>query len=160
MPLVNQVSPRVELPTALERRWQTLRVLEARVEDALTRALQAEHNLSVSEYAALAALGYSDDDGHLRQQFLADSIPLNQSSVSRLVGRLEKLGLTERYLCPHDRRGVYTQISDKGREQLAAARETYVRVLKESLERAAEDAELAPAAQWLSEAAGPARPGR
>ncbi|WNI18812.1 MarR family winged helix-turn-helix transcriptional regulator [Actinacidiphila sp. ITFR-21] len=154
MPLINQVRPLIELPTALEHRWQTLRLLEARIEEALSRALQTEHQLSVTEYAALAALGFSDDGGHLRQQFLADSIPLNQSSVSRLVGRLEKLGLTERYLCPQDRRGVYTQISDKGRERLAAARETWVRVLREALGQAAEDPELAPAAVWLSEEAG------
>ena len=88
---------------------------------------------------ALAALAYSDDGGHLRQQVLADAIPLNQSSVSRLVARLEKLGLTERYLCPTDRRGVYTQITDVGRATVEAARHTYLRVLKEILNDAVQD---------------------
>jgi DNA-binding MarR family transcriptional regulator len=149
VPLASQVSPVIELPTALERRWQTTRMLMARIEESLSKALQAGHNLSVSEFSALAALAYSDDDGHLRQQFLADSIPLNQSSLSRLVGRLEKLGLTERYHCPHDRRGVYTQITDKGRACVEEARITYVQTLKEALAEAAEDEDLAPAAAWL-----------
>ncbi|GGZ39416.1 MarR family transcriptional regulator [Streptomyces inusitatus] len=157
MPLVNQVSPHIELPTVLEQRWQTVRLLAARLEEALSKALQAEHQLSVSEFSALAALAHSDDGGHLRQQFLADAIPLNQSSVSRLVGRLEKLGLTERYLCPHDRRGVYTQISDEGQARVTAARITYVRVLEETLGEAAENEAFAPLAAWLTREAAPQR---
>jgi len=156
VPLDGQVSPVIELPTALEQRWQTMRILMARIEDALAKALQASHGLSVSEFAALSALAYSDDDGHLRQQFLADSIPLNQSSLSRLVGRLEKLGLTERYLCPHDRRGVYTQITDKGRACVEEARVVYVQALEAVLAEVARNEDLAPAAAWLAEAADPA----
>lgn len=139
MPLVTTASPRIELPTPLEQHWQALRILQGRVDEAVNRALQAEHGLSLSEYTALAALAYSDDGGHLRQQILADAIPLNQSSVSRLVGRLEKLGLTERYVCPNDRRGVYTQITEAGRAMVETARSTYLRVLREILEDAVRD---------------------
>lgn len=142
MPLVTASSPRIALPTALEQRWQALRILEGRVQDAVEKALQAAHKMSYSDYTALAALAYSDDGGHLRQQFLADAIPLNQSSVSRLVGRLEKLGLTERYLCDTDRRGVYTQITESGRELVARAHETYLRALYAALDEAAKDVEL------------------
>jgi len=139
MALCTGASPRIELPTPLEANWQALRILQGRVDEAANRALQTEHGLSLSEYNALAALAYSDDGGHLRQQVLADAIPLNQSSVSRLVARLEKLGLTERYLCPTDRRGVYTQITDVGRATVEAARHTYLRVLKEILNDAVQD---------------------
>jgi DNA-binding MarR family transcriptional regulator len=137
MPLVTKVSPRIEFPTPLEQHWQELRVLQGQVDEAVNRALTAEHGLSLSEYTALAALAFSDDDGHLRQQILADAIPLNQSSLSRLVGRLEKLGLTERYVCPNDRRGVYTQITAAGRDKVKEARPTYLRVLREMLAAAA-----------------------
>ncbi|SDK92195.1 DNA-binding transcriptional regulator, MarR family [Nonomuraea jiangxiensis] len=137
-------TPRIELPSVLEGRWQALRRLRSAVDDALDRALQAEHGISASEYAALAALAYSDDGGHLRQQVLADAIPLQQSSLSRLVSRLERTGLTERFHCPTDRRGVYTQITDRGREVVAAARTTYVAVLERSLAEACGDPELAP----------------
>ncbi|MEU4180953.1 MarR family transcriptional regulator [Streptomyces sp. NPDC026589] len=143
MPLITTVSPRIELPTPLERHWQALRILQGRVDEAANRVLQAEHGLSLSEYTALASLAYSDDGGHLRQQFLADAIPLNQSSVSRLVGRLEKSGLTERYICANDRRGVYTQLTETGRAMVEVARPTYERVLKEVLQDA--DGEGSPA---------------
>lgn len=149
MPLINGNSPRIELPSALERHWQALRRLKSTIDEALDRALQAEHGISVSEYAALAALAYSDDGGHLRQQILADAIPLQQSSLSRLVSRLERTGLTERFHCPTDRRGVYTQITDRGREVVATARPTYLSALERSLTEASGDPELTPLVEHL-----------
>lgn len=93
---------------------------------------------------ALAALAYSDDDGHLRQQELADAIPLNHSSVSRLVARLENSGLTERYLCQTDRRGVYTQITQRGRTLVENARQTYLKTLQNIFDDARDDPALSP----------------
>ncbi|MFF0771388.1 MarR family winged helix-turn-helix transcriptional regulator [Nonomuraea wenchangensis] len=156
MPQVTGRVPRIELPSDLERRWQALRHLEATVQEALDRVLQNEHGLSVSEYTALAALAYSDDGGHLRQQALADAIPLRQSSVSRLVARLERMGLTERFHCPTDRRGVYTQITDRGREVVTAARATYVNVLRQTLADVSGDRELAALVEQLHGNADPA----
>lgn len=153
MPLITTVSPRIELPTALERHWQGLRILQGQVDVAADRALHAEHGISLSEYTALAALAYSDDDGHLRQQILADAIPLNQSSLSRLVGRLEKLGLTERYVCPNDRRGVYTQITEAGRAKVEESRPTYLRVLQATLDEAAAQDEAPAVTRLLRETA-------
>ncbi|MEY9213266.1 MarR family transcriptional regulator [Thermobifida halotolerans] len=131
-------APRIELPTVLEARWQRLRLFEARVRERLERALEP-HGLTCSEYAALAALHYSDDEGHLRQQFLADSIPINQSSLSRMVGRLEQHGLTERYHCMSDRRGVYTQITERGRAKVEEARESYLKALEDALADLSDD---------------------
>lgn len=141
--------PRVHPPSALERRWYALRSLEARVAERAERALRAAHGLSLSEYMALAALDQSDDDGHLRQQVLADAIALNQSSVSRLVTRLERAGLTERYLCESDRRGIYTQITGQGRTKAAAARTTFMEALTAALDDAQDDNELAPLIPYL-----------
>ncbi|GAA3754284.1 MarR family winged helix-turn-helix transcriptional regulator [Salinactinospora qingdaonensis] len=132
------LTPRIEPPTALESRWQTLRLFEARVRERLERALEP-HDLTCSEYVALAALHYSDDGGHLRQQFLADSIPINQSSLSRMVDRLERNGLTERYHCADDRRGVYTQITELGRAKVEQARESYLAALKSALDEESDD---------------------
>jgi DNA-binding MarR family transcriptional regulator len=124
--------PHIQEPTELETNWRRLRLFEARVRERIETALEP-HGLTYSEYCALVALHYSDDDGHLRQQFLADSIPINQSSLSRLVGRLERSGLTERYHCAADRRGVYTHITDKGRATVEEARKSYVAALESAL---------------------------
>jgi DNA-binding MarR family transcriptional regulator len=84
------------------------------------------------------------DDGELRMQELADLIGLNQSSVSRLVARLESAGLTRRDMCPKDRRGVYTVITDEGRAVQRNAAPTYAETLTAALDDAADDPALAP----------------
>src|SRR5437764_275599 len=94
--------------------WSRVVTLHGRIEQELAKALHRGHGLGLSEYRALSRLSTADD-GELRIQELADAIGLNQSSVSRLVARLEGAGLTRRALCPNDRRGVYSVITEQGR---------------------------------------------
>jgi DNA-binding MarR family transcriptional regulator len=47
---------------------------------------------------------------------LNDNVLLSQSSLSRLVERLEKRGLVERMPAPQDGRGVLLKLTDAGRE--------------------------------------------
>ncbi|MGH8969955.1 MAG: MarR family winged helix-turn-helix transcriptional regulator [Actinomycetes bacterium] len=121
--------------------WGRVVALHARVEGELARALQRRHGIGLSEYRALDRLAAAED-GELRMQELAELIGLNQSSVSRLVVRLESAGLTRRTLCPDDRRGVYTVITEEGRARLAGAHPTYEETLRSSLDQAASDHQL------------------
>ncbi|MEU6329220.1 MarR family transcriptional regulator [Streptomyces sp. NPDC047049] len=123
--------------------WDRLGALHTRVEQELAKALQQHHGIGLSEYRALARLAHADD-GELRMQELADLIGLNQSSVSRLASRLESSGLTRRDLCPDDRRGVYSVITDEGRDVHAQARPTYDGALRAALDAAAADGHLGP----------------
>lgn len=141
----------------VEQRWQALRRLRGRIDEAAERALQTRHRISVSEYHALVALARSPDEGRLRQLALADAIPLNHSSVTRLVGRLERVGLAVRHDSAADRRGVYTQITAKGRQLVALARMTYLRSLNATLDRAQRDPDLAPHVHYLRGQAQPPR---
>jgi DNA-binding MarR family transcriptional regulator len=123
--------------------WRTLAALHARIEDRLERALEAAHELSVSEYTVLDVL--SRQDGfHLRMNQLAAAVVLSQSATTRLVGRLEHRELLERYLCPTDRRGIYTEVTRAGQRLLDAARPTHDAALATALDEAAELPELAP----------------
>lgn len=122
--------------------WDRLGALHTRVEQELAKALQ-QHSIGLSEYRALARLAEADD-GELRMQELADLIGLNQSSVSRLASRLESSGLTRRDLCPDDRRGVYSVITDEGRDVQQQARPTYDTALRAALDAAAADGHLGP----------------
>ncbi|WP_344871382.1 MarR family winged helix-turn-helix transcriptional regulator [Allokutzneria multivorans] len=116
--------------------WSTLTALFGQVEAALERALQRGYGLSLSEYRAVCALAESDL-GYLRMQDLADAVGLNQSSISRLVARLERAGLTTRKLCETDRRGVCTEVTERGRSVCERAVLTYEVVLTAELDRAA-----------------------
>lgn len=108
--------------------WRELAQTYTRVSAALEAALQRTHAISASEFELLTALSKTDG-GYLRMQRLADATGLPLSTTSRLVGRMEAVGLLARYICPDDRRGVFTQITDAGRVAQAAAAETFGRTL-------------------------------
>src|SRR4051794_7114952 len=89
--------------------WTRLVALHSQVARTVERALLRHCEVGLSEFLALAACAAAPD-GEMRMQDLTDAVNLNQSSVSRLVARLERSGLTERRMCEYDRRGVYTGI--------------------------------------------------
>ncbi|WP_131737811.1 MarR family winged helix-turn-helix transcriptional regulator [Actinomadura roseirufa] len=142
------VNPRA-VPDA--RVWDGVVTLHGRVEHRLSKALQRRHGIGLSEFRALCRLTRADE-GELRMQELADLIGLNQSSVSRLVARLENAGFTHRDMCPRDRRGVYTVITEEGRDLVAEATPTYRETLAESLDEAAADPSLASLVATLRDA--------
>ncbi|MCW1097542.1 MarR family transcriptional regulator [Streptomyces sp. RS2] len=132
--------------TALAHGWCALSLLHGRIESHLERALQTGHGLSVREYSLLDVLSRQHDGegGHLQMKQVADSVVLSQSATTRLVTRLEDRGLLMRYLCPTDRRGIYTNVSEEGLKLLEEARPTNEAALREALAQAAEDPQLEP----------------
>ncbi|MEU1947404.1 MarR family winged helix-turn-helix transcriptional regulator [Streptomyces sp. NPDC059474] len=131
---------------ALAQGWCALSSLHGRIETHIERALQAGHDLSVREFSVLNVLSgqHDGDGGHLQMKQLADSVVLSQSATTRLVTRLEDRGLLSRYICPSDRRGIYTNVSDDGLKLLEEARPTHDAALREALGDAARRPELAP----------------
>lgn len=123
--------------------WSGLRALHNRVNANLERALQRRFHFGMSEFAALSALAEAPE-GELRMQELTEVIGLNQSSVSRLVARLEQSGLTGREVCETDRRGVYSCITPAGREVQATAAAFFDETLESVFAEVAEDPELGP----------------
>ncbi|MFJ1750749.1 MarR family winged helix-turn-helix transcriptional regulator [Streptomyces sp. NPDC088116] len=131
--------------TGLAQGWCALSLLHSRIEGHIERALQAGHDLSVREYSLLDVLSrqHDGDGGHLQMKQVADAVVLSQSATTRLVTRLEDRGLLTRYLCPTDRRGIYTNVSEAGLRLLAQARPTNDKALREALGEAAKNPELA-----------------
>ncbi|MFJ7159846.1 MarR family winged helix-turn-helix transcriptional regulator [Streptomyces sp. NPDC101118] len=144
--------------TGLAQGWCALSLLHGRIEAHLERALQAGHGLSVREFSLLDVLSRQHDGpgGHLQMKQVADAVVLSQSATTRLVTRLEERGLLSRYLCPTDRRGIYTEVSEAGAALLAEARPTNGAALHEALTDAAARPELAPLVEALG-AVGAAR---
>jgi DNA-binding MarR family transcriptional regulator len=98
--------------------WRTINALHGLLEGELERALDG---LSLVEYTVLDALS-EQDERHLRMHEVARVTALSNSAVTRLVNRLETRGLIARVLCDDDRRGIYSELTDAGRELLEAAR--------------------------------------
>jgi DNA-binding MarR family transcriptional regulator len=132
--------------TALADGWYTLSVLHGRIEAHIERALQAGHELSVREYSLLDVLSrqHAGQGGHLQMKQVANAVVLSQSATTRLVTRLEDRGLLQRYLCPTDRRGIYTDVTPAGLQLLEEARPTNHTAVREAYEETAKDPQLAP----------------
>ncbi|MEV5884906.1 MarR family transcriptional regulator [Streptomyces sp. NPDC052020] len=123
--------------------------LLGRVEKQLDEALQHEHGLPLSEYRALCALSRPDSGSALRMGELADRIGLKDSTVTRLVGRLEARGLAERASAAGDGRAVAASITPAGRQRYAEATPTYRAALGDALETALTNVYLADLAAWV-----------
>jgi DNA-binding MarR family transcriptional regulator len=141
-------SPHAPLRTSDQAAWNRVLTLHAHVERELALALQRRHGIGLSEYRSLEHLHHSENS-ELRMQDLADRVGLGQSSVTRLVGRLENAGFAFKDLCPSDKRGVYAVITDEGRQRYQAARATYAEVLSSALNTFTADPELGPTVQAL-----------
>ncbi|NJQ03495.1 MarR family winged helix-turn-helix transcriptional regulator [Streptomyces zingiberis] len=146
--------------TALAHRWSALSLLHGRIESRVGRVLQAGHKLSAREYSLLDVLSRQHDGegGHLQMRQVADSVVLSQSATTRLVTRLEERGLLSRYLCPTDRRGIYTDVTEAGLRLLDEARPTHNTALSEALDEAAGDPALAPLVKAVRELPGAIQP--
>ncbi|MFI9329420.1 MarR family winged helix-turn-helix transcriptional regulator [Kitasatospora sp. NPDC052868] len=144
--------------TALAQGWCALSLLHDRIETRVERALQAGHDLSVREYSLLDVLSRQHDGegGHLQMKQVADAVVLSHSATTRLVTRLEDRGLLARYLCPTDRRGIYTNVSADGLKLLEEARPTNEAALREALEAADLDPRLRPLVATVRAAGAPA----
>jgi DNA-binding MarR family transcriptional regulator len=123
--------------------WRTLAALHGRIEEALEKALQASFGLSVVEYTVLETLD-RQDGWHMRMQQLSRAAALSHSATTRLVTRMENRGLLSRYLCDDDRRGIYSTLTEQGKDLLERARPTHDATLKETLDHARAAPELAP----------------
>ena len=94
--------------------WESL----FRAQVAVMRKLQAGpafKKVALNEYDVLFTLSRCPS-GWLRLNELNDHVLLSQSSLSRLVERLEKRGLVARMAAPEDGRGVLLKLTDAGAE--------------------------------------------
>ena len=128
--------------------WPQVVALQAHTEALVGRELQQRFHLGLSEFRALSACAGSPK-GEVRMQELARAVHLDQSSVSRLVRRLETAGLTERRKCEEDRRGVYTGITEQGLDVLHAAAPVHDAALTRAFEQAGSDPHLGPLVRAL-----------
>lgn len=134
---------------AQDDRWCMAVRLLGRVEKQLDQALQQRHGLPLSEYRALCALTRSDRESALRMGELADRIGLKDSTVTRLVGRLEARGLAERAASAGDGRAVAASITPAGRQCYAEVTPTYRAALGDTLGASLTNVYLADLAAWV-----------
>jgi DNA-binding MarR family transcriptional regulator len=77
--------------------------------------LLRSHDLTPAQYNVLRILRGAGQDG-LNASDIGGRMISRDPDVTRLVDRLEKRGLVERWRCSEDRRVVWTRLSPAGRE--------------------------------------------
>lgn len=126
--------------------WSRVAAFASAVDAGLGRWLLDVYRVGLTEYRALAYLEAAPDR-ELRVNDLASRVGLNQSSVTRLISRLEAKELTRRDLCPDDARGVYAVITEQGAALVREVREPYAVRVGELLAELAADSPHADAQQ-------------
>jgi DNA-binding MarR family transcriptional regulator len=112
-----------------ERAWRALEFMQMRLESELARQLATESGLSYPDYLVLIALT-DQPDGRLRLFELGAVLGWEKSRLSHHVTRMANRGLVEKETCDSDRRGAFVVVTDKGREEIAAAAPGHVRTVR------------------------------
>jgi DNA-binding MarR family transcriptional regulator len=112
--------------------WAKVSAFASAMDASLDRWLVDNHRVGLTEFRALAFVSRASDK-ELRVNDLAQRVGLSQSSVTRLVSRLEAKGLARRDVCEDDGRGVYAVITERGEALLSEVRKAYEDRVRELL---------------------------
>lgn len=125
----------------LAEAWEAL----FRAQVAVMRRLQRDpafRTLGINGYDVLFTLSRCEGTG-LRLNELNDHVLLAQSSLSRLVERLQKQGLVARESTPEDGRGVVVRLTEEGARVQREVGRAHVREIARIMGGALDGAELA-----------------
>lgn len=105
--------------------WRWFLRAHATITRSLEAELVAEQQLSLAAYDVLVQLAEAPGR-RLRMTELADAVLLSRSGVTRLVDRLERVGLVARCPVAADGRGVAAELTLAGLDRLRTAAGTHL----------------------------------
>ncbi len=121
------------------------------INEHVNKVIQA-NGLNPTEFAVLELL-YHKGDQPLQQ--IGAKILLASGSITYVVDKLEQKELLKRVACPKDRRVIFAQISDKGRQLIQDIFPEHARLI-DQLMSSLTDAEKTEAIQLLKKLGIPA----
>ncbi|MEO6713801.1 MAG: MarR family transcriptional regulator [Mycobacteriales bacterium] len=123
------------------RAWRSFLRAHATITRSLEADLVAAHELSLPEYSVLVTLVEAPEH-RLRMTELADQVLLSRSGLTRLVDRMQRSGLVERFRCPSDARGMHAVLTDLGYQRLKESAGTHLRGVRARVTGQLTDVEL------------------
>lgn len=117
------------------RQYRMIHDIYVRLDDGDRRLLR-RFELSTSQYAALRIL---DDDQGLRLTDIGGMLLLDKSTVTRMIDRLEQLGLVRRLADPIDRRVLRVVLTTHGLAVRVAASDAHERSLARRMQALSDD---------------------
>ncbi|NKQ53581.1 MarR family transcriptional regulator [Amycolatopsis sp. K13G38] len=103
--------------------------MQAQLAAQLNRELQADSELSHSDFAVLVRLT-DVEDGRVRMRELARALQWEKSRLSHHLRRMQGRGLVAREECPSDARGAFIVLTDAGRAAIEAAAPKHVETVR------------------------------
>lgn len=100
--------------------WRSWLQASDRLEAHLARRMQADGDISMSDFAVLVPLSEAADQ-RLRAFALGRALQWEKSRLSHHLSRMERRGLVAREDCGTDRRGAFVVLTPGGRAALEAA---------------------------------------
>ncbi|WP_144661443.1 MarR family winged helix-turn-helix transcriptional regulator [Paenarthrobacter nicotinovorans] len=116
----------------LVEQWRDIQSSYFRTAGAIDRALEAKFDIGLNEFEILDLVAESEESS-CRMKSLGERTPMTQSAVSKVVDRLEKAGLVTRQTCAEDRRSLFLELTEAGRELHSTAAVEHRALLKENL---------------------------
>ena len=117
---------------------------------AVRQQLLDDGGLSYVQFEILAKL--SDNDRPLTMTDLADGVVYSRSGLTHQAGLLEKQGLISRAASSEDQRATVVEITERGRDRLAAVLPGHIDVVQELLFDALSAREVRALADMMSAA--------
>lgn len=136
--------------------WRAFLAAHAAVIERIERDLAREDMLPLGHYDVLRALSEAPEH-QLRMNELARAVVLSRSGLTRLVDRLEKVGLLRRERCDDDRRGCYAVLTEEGLEAMLRSWPVYAGGISEHFGRHLDDDEAATLTEALGRVLAAAR---
>lgn len=99
---------------------------------ALDRQMSVDSGINMPDYEILALLSDAPEQ-RLRMNELADQTVTTRSGVTRAVKRLIDAGWVQQVKCDEDKRGLYAELTDSGRDKLQQAAPGHVNTVRASL---------------------------
>jgi DNA-binding MarR family transcriptional regulator len=122
--------------------WSRLQLVYGHLAGEINRALYRETRLSEADAAVLIAL-LETPDAQLHSFELRCGLAWEKSRLSHQLRRMETRGLIERAVCPDDARSSLIRLTPAGDAQARAARDVLGSAVRQSLEGALTDEQLA-----------------
>ncbi|MDY6995304.1 MAG: MarR family winged helix-turn-helix transcriptional regulator [Actinomycetota bacterium] len=110
-----------------QRIWRNYLAMSSRLHTAMHRQLQADCELSLSDYDVLVALS---EHGPMRINELGEHLAWEQSRLSHQLRRMRGRGMIDRQGDADDRRGATVAITDAGLAALETAAPGHVDLVR------------------------------
>lgn len=112
-----------------QKLWRLILAATRKMDRTLDETLQADHELTSSEYSVLVSLSEAGDR-EMRLRDLCIALEWDRSRTSHQITRMDRKGLVAKVKCEGDARGVIVELTPEGERRLKQAVPAHVETVR------------------------------